>query len=99
MIGVLRVNPSIDEILKLDSPFLNMFNDFFFFKPLYSDGFPIYIYTISMGLPIVPFKGQQVKVLNYDVFLFLKACVISANHDDTDEMQFYTAFHLGHHCL
>ena len=46
------------------------------FYPLYFGGFPIYIDTICMGLPIVYFKGPQVKILNYDVFLSLKVLLI-----------------------
>ena len=33
--------------------------------------------------------------LNYDVFLSLKAVLMSANNADPDEMQLYAAFHLG----
>ena len=55
--------------------------------------------TISVGLPILYFKGAQVKVLNYDVFLSLKVVLILANSADPDEMQHYAAFHLGLHCL
>ena len=29
--------------------------------------FPIHIYTISMGLPILYFKGSQVEISNYDL--------------------------------
>ena len=35
----------------------------------YSDGFPIHIDTISMGLPIVYLKRSQVEFLNFNVFL------------------------------
>ena len=52
-----------------------------------------------MGLPIVCFKGPQVDVSNYDVFLSLKFVLILANCADPDEMQHYAAFHLGLHCL
>ena len=31
--------------------------------------FSVHIVTISMGLPIVYFKGSQVEFLNYDAFL------------------------------
>ena len=61
--------------------------------------FPILIDTISMGLPIVYFKGLQVEFLNYDAFLSLKVVLILANSADPDEMQHYAAFHLGPHCL
>ena len=33
--------------------------------------FPIHIDTVSMGLPILYFKGSQVDFLNYDVCLSL----------------------------
>ena len=52
-----------------------------------------------MGLPFLYFKGAQVKILNYDVFLSLKVVLILANSADPDEMQQYAAFHLGLHCL
>ena len=57
------------------------FSDAFFLgalrvKPLYSDGFPININTISMGLPIVYFKGSHVELLIYDLFLSLKVVII-----------------------
>ena len=61
--------------------------------------FPIHIDTISMGLPIVYFKGSQVDFLNYDVFLSLKIILIFANSADPDEMQHCAAFHLGLHYL
>ena len=56
---------------------------------------------ISMGLPILYFKGSQVKASkDYDVFLTLKVVLIIANSADPDEMQqHYAAFHLGLHCL
>ena len=46
--------------------------------------FPIHIDTISMGLPIVYFKGSQVEFskLQYDVFLSLKIVLIIANSVD-----------------
>ena len=34
--------------------------------------FPIYIDTISLGLPVSYFVGSQVEVSNYDAFLSLK---------------------------
>ena len=61
-------------------------------------GFLIYIDTISMGLPIVYFKGTRVNFLNYVVFLSLNIVLILANSADPDEMQQYAAFHLGLHC-
>ena len=72
--------------------------------------FPIHIDTISMGLPIVYFKGSQVKVSNYDVLLSLKVVLFNLSKQwrtrwkaawcaDPDEMQHYAAFHLGLHCL
>ena len=36
-------------------------------------------------------------VLNHDVFLSLKAVLIFANSEDSDEKQHYAAFHLGLH--
>ena len=35
-----------------------------------------YTDAIGMGLPILYFKGEQVEVLNYDVFLSLKIGLI-----------------------
>ena len=64
--------------------------------------FPIHIDTISMGLPIVYFKGSQVefsKLLSTCVFLSLKVVLILTNSVDPDEMQNYAAFHLPIHCL
>ena len=61
--------------------------------------FPIHNDTISMELPIVYFKGSQVEISNYDVLLSLKIVLILANSADPDEMQHYSAFHLGLHCL
>ena len=60
--------------------------------------FPIHIDTISMGLPMVYFKGSKVE-LNYEVFLSLKDVLFLANSADPDEMQHYTVFHLGLDCL
>ena len=54
-------------------------------------GFPIHIDTISMGLPILYFKGLQVDFSKYDVFL--EVVLILANSADPD------AFQLGLHCL
>ena len=61
--------------------------------------FPNHIDTMSMGLPIVYFKGSWVEFLKYDVFLSLRVVLILANSADPDEMQFCAAFHLGLHCL
>ena len=61
--------------------------------------FLIHIDTISMGLSILHLKRLQVNFLNYDVFLSLKVVLILANSADPDEMQHYTAFHLGLRCL
>ena len=47
-----------------------------------------------MGLPILYFKGSQVEVIYYDVFLSLKVALISVNSADLDEI-----FHLGLLCL
>ena len=51
--------------------------------------YPIYIDTISIGLPIVKFKGSQVDFQNYDVTLSLRVVLILANSADPDEMQHY----------
>ena len=57
--------------------------------------FPIYINTISMGLPIMYFKGSN------EEFFQISGISIpeGANSADPDEMQHYAAFHLGLHCL
>ena len=60
--------------------------------------FPIFIHTISMGLPILYLRGHRYNFLNYDVFRSLKVVLILANSADPDEMQHYAAFHLGLHC-
>ena len=60
-------------------------------------GFPIHDDTISIGLPILYFKGPQVEVSKNDASL--KVVLILANIADPDEMQHYAAFHLGLHCL
>ena len=57
--------------------------------------FPINIDTISMGLPILYFKGPEVEVLNYDVFLSLKVVFILANSADPEEMQVYAEVFLS----
>ena len=61
--------------------------------------FPIHIDTIIMGLPIVYFKGSQIKFSELWSFLSLKIVLILANSADPNEMQHYAAFHLGLHCL
>ena len=40
---------------------------------------PIHMDAISMGLPIVYFKGSQVQFYDYDVCLSLKVVLIIAN--------------------
>ena len=62
---------------------------------------PIHIDTISMGLPIVYFKGAQVEFskLRCTCFSVPEGCLNLANSADSDEMQQYAAFHLGLHCL
>ena len=65
------------------------------FNLLYSGGIFEIIETISMGMPIVYFKGN----LNYDLFLSLIVVLFLANSADPDEMKHYAAFHLGLHCL
>ena len=61
--------------------------------------FPIHSDTLSMGLPIVHFKGSQVEFSIFDVLLSLKVVLILANSAEADEMQHFAAFHLGLHCL
>ena len=56
--------------------------------------FNIHIDTISMGLPIIHFKGSQ-NFLNYDIFLSLKFVLALANSADPDERQHYATFHLS----
>ena len=64
--------------------------------------FPIYIDTISMGLPIVYFRGSQV-----EFFFSYLVCVPAdcfflislVNCADADEMPHPAAFHLGLHCM
>ena len=69
------------------------------FNPLYSDGVPIHIDTLSIGLPIVHFKESQVFFLKFDALLSLRIVLIIANNVDPDEMQHHAAFHLGLHYL
>ena len=73
--------------------------------------FPIHIDTISMGLPILYFKGSQVEISNYDVRgtgRNFQLCCISvpegcfnlfSNSAGPGEMQHNAAFHLGLHSL
>ena len=50
--------------------------------------FPIHTDTISMGPPIVHFKGPQVGLSkNYGVFLSLEIVLTLTNSVDPDEMQ------------
>ena len=60
-----------------------------FLNPLYSDGFS---HTdkrnIRMRLSFIYFKGSQVGIPKYDVFLFLRI----VNSVDADEMPHYVAF-------
>ena len=60
---------------------------------------PIYIATISMGLPIWYFKGSHIEVFKLWCFSPQKVVLIVANGADPDEMQHYAAFHLCLHCL
>ena len=38
-------------------------------------------------------------LLNYDVFMFLKIVSILTNSSESCDMQHYSAFHMGLHCL
>ena len=58
--------------------------------------FPIHIKAIRMGLSIIYFKGSQVRITNYDVFLSLRTVLILTNSVNPNEMSRY---HLGLHCL
>ena len=60
--------------------------------------YPIHISTISMELFILYFKGSQVEIFKFSLFLSLKIFFI-ANSADPDEMLPYAPFHLGLHCL
>ena len=67
--------------------------------PFHMD-YPIHIYTISMELSILCFRGLVVKIsIKFDIFLSLKIVFILANIADPDEMLPYAAFCLGLHCL
>ena len=48
---------------------------------------------------IIYFKGHRSELPNYDMFLGLKAVLISAKSVDPDEMPSIAAFHLGLHFL
>ena len=61
--------------------------------------FPKHIDTISLGLPIVYYKGLPVEFQNNDIFLSLKIVLILANSEDPYGMLHFAAFHLGLHCL
>ena len=61
--------------------------------------FSIHLDTISMGLPIVYFKGSQVKVPKLWCISVPEGFLILANSADPDEMQHYAAFHQSLHCL
>ena len=65
---------------------------------MYSDELS-YVDKMSMGLPIVHFKGSLVEYPKYNVFLSLNVVLILANSADPDEMQHYAAFLLGLHFL
>ena len=47
----------------------------------------------------VYFKGTQVQISNYDVFISLKIVFTLTNSADPDEMPHFRTFHLGLHCL
>ena len=55
-------------------------------------------YRLS-SLPQLLILEYVTGVLNYDVFLSLKAVLILANSADPDEKQHFAAFHLGLQCL
>ena len=61
--------------------------------------FPIQIDTISMGLPIMYFKGSQIEFSKLECFSVPECCFNLANSADPDEMQHCAAFHQGLHCL
>ena len=61
--------------------------------------FPINIDTISMGQPIVYFKGSQVDFSKLSCISLSEDFIILAKSADPDEMQYGAAFHLGLHCL
>ena len=60
---------------------------------------PIHIDTISMGLPILYFKGSQEEVSKFSCIFFPDVVLILANSADPNEKQHHAAFHLGLHCL
>ena len=68
-------------------------------NPLYSDSLPIHINTRSMDVSILHIRGPRKNFLNYGVFLPFKIVLILVNSADPDEMQHYTAFYQGLHCL
>ena len=62
--------------------------------------FLIHVNIISMGPPIVYFKGTQVRFFFHTMInLSLNVVLILANSADPDEMQHHAAFHLGLHCV
>ena len=63
--------------------------------------FPIHIDTISMGLPIVYFKGSQVDFSKLHVWCIFvpEGCFNLSKQCRPDKMQHYAAFHLGFHCM
>ena len=63
----------------------SLFHISHFLIPLYSDGF-----SISMGLPIVYFKGSEVAFLNYDV----KKPVLSRHSKRTPKLVFKTDYRI-----
>ena len=60
--------------------------------------FPPHIDTLSMGLPILSFKGSKVELRSYDIFLSLKVVLILANNADLHFIWVFTvcqSTHLG----
>ena len=67
---------------------------------MYSGGFShAYFDTISMGLPIVYFKGTKVEVSKLWCISVNEVLLIIANSADPNEMQHCAAFHQALHCL
>ena len=61
--------------------------------------FPTYIDTISMGLPILYFKGSQIEFSQLLCISVPKGYFNLSIIVDPDEMQHNAAFHLDLHCL
>ena len=61
--------------------------------------FPIHFDMVRIRLPIVCFKGSQVKVTKLCCISISEHCLNIANSADPDKMQHYAAFHMGLHCL